>query len=149
LGELTFIEKALSQTLAYIVFFLIIATQVRRAEIPAYGRLVLVLAVITALGTLYESRTGYNVFYDLTGKLLSPIANVGPSPTNIHPIYDRPLIVGPTRHGLALASLLAIAFPFAVIRLQQARTNGRRFWILLAIFILLAASLSTQRKTAI
>jgi O-antigen ligase len=149
LGQLTFTEKALSQMLGYIAFFLIIATQVRRAEIPAYGRLVVALAIITALGTLYESRTGYNVFYDLGSKLLSPIAHVSASPTVIHPTYDRPRIVGPTKHGLALASMLAIALPFAVIRLREARTDGRRFLALLAIFILLAAALATQRKTAI
>ena len=149
LGELTFTEKALSQMLAYIAFFLIIATQVRRTEALAFGQLVFVLAIMTALGTLYESRTGYNVFYDLSSKLLGPIANVSPSPTIIHPVYDRPRIVGPTEHGLALASMLSIALPFAVIRLKNANSFRRRFWYLLAIFLLLAASLATQRKTAI
>ena len=95
LGQLTFAEKALSQVLAYIGFFMIVATQVRKSEVAAYGRLVLGLAVITALGTLYESRTGYNVFYMLGGQLLHPIATVLPSPTT-HPTYleGRKIVVG-------------------------------------------------------
>jgi O-antigen ligase/polysaccharide polymerase Wzy-like membrane protein len=151
LGQLTFAEKALSQVLAYIGFFLIVATQVRKSEVAAYGRLVLGLAVITALGTLYESRTGFNVFYILGGDLLRPIATVIPSPTNINPTFleGRKIIVGPTKHGLALASMLSIALPFAVIKLQEAKTRQKKSWYLLIICLLLAASLSTGRKTAI
>jgi O-antigen ligase len=151
LGELKFAEKALSQVLAYLAFYLIVATQVRKSEIPAYGRLILGLAVITALGTLYEARTGYNVFYELGGQLLHPIAAVAPSPTNIHPTFlqGRKIIVGPTKHGLALASMLSIALPFAVIRLSEVRTRRSRIGYLLIICLLLAASLATGRKTAI
>jgi O-antigen ligase len=151
LGELTFAEKALSQVLAYVGFFLIVATQVRKSEIPAYGRLILGLAVITALGTLYEARTGYNVFYELGGQLLRPIAAVAPSPTNIHPTFlqGRKTIVGPTRHGLALASMLSIALPFAVIRLQEVKNWRGRLTCMFIICLLLAASLATGRKTAI
>lgn len=151
LGELTFDEKALSQLLAYIAFFFIVSTQVRRSEIPAYGRLVLGLAVLTALGTLWESRTGYNVFYDLSGKLFSSIATVMPSPTNINPSFSegRKTIVGPTEHGLALASMLTMALPFAVIRMKEAKTTKGRLWFLVAIGLLLSASLATERKTAI
>ena len=151
LGELTFDEKALSQLLAYIAFFLIVATQVRRSEIPAFGKLILGLALLTALGTLWESRTGYNVFYDLSGTLFSPIAHVALSPTNINPTVTegRKTIVGPTEHGLALASMLTIALPFAVIRMGKLKTRRRQFVGLLCIGLLLAASLSTGRKTAI
>jgi O-antigen ligase len=151
LGQLTFAEKALSQVLAYVGFFLIVATQVRKSEIAAYGRLILALAVLAALGTLYESHTGYNVFYVLGGRLLSPIAKVITAPTNIHPTFEqgRATVVGPTGHGLALASMLTIALPWAVIRMQQVKTWGRKLGCLLVICLLLAASLATHRKTAI
>ena len=98
LGELSLVEKQLSALLAYIGFFLIVATQVRRSEIRAYGRFVLILAVLTSLGVLYESRTGFNVFYDWTRLVLGPIAHVIPAPTNIHPSIDegRKTVVGPT-----------------------------------------------------
>jgi O-Antigen ligase len=151
LGQLTFAEKALSQMLAYIGFFLIVATQVRRSEVAAYGKLILWLAVVTALGTLYESRTGYNVFYELGGQLLRPFARVAASPTNIHPTVEegRKIVVGPTKHGLALASMLSIALPFAVIKLSEVRSWSSRLGYLFIICLLLGASLATGRKTAI
>jgi polysaccharide biosynthesis protein PslJ len=151
LGELSLVEKQLSQVIAYVVFFLIVATQVRRTEIRAYGRLVLILAVMTSLGVLYESRTGYNIFYHLTSQLLSPIATVIPAPTNIHPTIDagRKSIVGPTQHGLALASMLTMAMPFAVIRLFEVKTRVARLGYLFIVGLIFAASLATARKTAI
>jgi O-antigen ligase len=151
LGELSLVEKRLSQMIAYVAFFLIVATQVRRSEIRAYGRLVLLLAVLTSLGVLYESRTGYNIFYHLTSQLLSPIATVIPAPTNIHPTVDagRKSIVGPTEHGLALASMLTMAMPFAVIRLFEVKSRAKRMGYLLIVGLIFAASLATARKTAI
>ena len=151
LGELSLVEKQVSALLAYVGFFLIIATQVRRSEIRAYGRFVLVLAVLTSLGVLYESRTGDNLFYHWTKTLLGPLAQVIPAPTNIHPSVDegRKIVVGPTQHGLALASMLTVAMPFAVIRLFEVKQWSKRIVYLLAIALIFAASLSTGRKTAI
>ena len=151
LGQLNLVEKRISQIVAYAVFFLIVATQVRRSEIRAYGRLVLGLAVLTSLGVLYESRSGYNVFYHWTALILHPIATVIPSPTNIHPTVDegRKTIVGPTEHGLALASMLTMALPFAVIRLFEVKTRAKKLGYLLVVGLIAAASLATARKTAI
>jgi hypothetical protein len=151
LGQLSLVEKQLSQVISYLGFFLIVATQVRRDEIRAFGRLVLGLAVITSIGVLYESRTGYNVFYHWTALLLHPVATVIPSPTNIHPTLDagRKSIVGPTQHGLALASMLTMALPFGVIRLFEVKSRLRKVLYLLAIALICAASLATARKTSI
>ena len=151
LSELALAEKRLLQLVAYVVFFLFVANTVRPTEVRSFSRLVLVLACLTAIGTLYESRTGFNVFYVWTAKLLQPIAGVIPPPTVIHPAATvaRKAIVGPTEHGLALASMLSIALPFAVIRLLEARELGRRLLYLFAIGLILAASLATARKTAI
>ncbi|HEX5194075.1 MAG TPA: glycosyltransferase [Solirubrobacteraceae bacterium] len=151
LGELSLVEKQLSQLIGYVGFFLIVATQVRRSEIRAYGRFVLILAVLTSLGVLYESRTGYNVFYDWTRSVLGPIAHVIQAPTNIHPSVDegRKIVVGPTQHGLALASMLTVAMPFAVIRLFEVKRWTARAAYLVAVGLIFAASLSTARKTAI
>jgi O-antigen ligase len=151
LGELNLVEKQLSQVISYVAFFLIVATQVRRGELRAFGRLVLVLAVITSVGVLYESRTGDNLFYHWTARLLHPIASVIPSPTNIHPTVDegRKSIVGPTQHGLALASMLTMALPFGVIRLFEVKSRLRKAGYLLVVGLICAASLATARKTAI
>lgn len=151
LGQITLTEKALAQLLAYVAFFLIVSTQLRRTELRAFGRLVMGLAVLTSLGVLYESRTGDNLFYHWTATMLRPIADVIPSPTNIHPSVDagRKSIVGPTQHGLALASMLTMAMPFGVIMVLEARTRLKRYGYLLAVALIFAASLATARKTAI
>jgi O-antigen ligase len=151
LDELGLAEKRVLQLLGYVVFFFFVATTVRPSEVRPFSRLVLVLACLTALGTLYESRTGYNVFYIWSAKVLHPIATVIPSPTIIHPdpLVQRKAIVGPTQHGLALASMLSIALPFAVIRLLEVKRPAKRLLYLFAIGVILAASLATARKTAV
>ena len=101
-------------------FFVVIAT-VRPEEMPAFSRLILALACLTAVGTIYESHTGYNVFYEWSTTLLRPLATVAPAPTDLHPMK---VVVGPTQHGLALASMLTIALPFAVLPLLEARRTG-------------------------
>ena len=113
---------------------------------PAFSRLILALACLTAVGTLYESHTGYNVFYSWSAQLLSPIATVAQSPTILHPVK---IVVGPTHHGLALASMLTIGLPFAVLPLLEARRPSERLRYLLIIGLILAADLTTDRKTAI
>jgi O-antigen ligase len=149
-GQLGSVEKALSQLLAYGVFFFVVIATVRPAEMGAYARLIMGLACVTALGTIYEANTGYNVFYIWSSNLLHPLASVAPSPTSIHTHFGNPpTIVGPTQHGLALASMLTMALPFAVLPLlESGRTGGQRVRYLIVIGLILAASLSTTEKTA-
>ena len=147
-NQLSFMEKGLSQLLAFGVFFFIVVATVRAAEMAALARLILALTCLTALGTLYEAHTGVNVFYLWSAKLLSPIASVAHAPTAIHPLYGRKIIVGPTAHGLALATLFTIALPFAVLPLLDARRAGERLRYLVVIGLILAADLSTGEKTA-
>jgi O-antigen ligase len=147
-NQLSFVEKGLAQLLAYVAFFFIVVATVRPAEMKAIGRLILSLTCLTALGTIYEAHTGYNVFYLWSTKLLSHIASVAPSPTDIHPLYGRATIVGPTQHGLALASMMTIALPFAVLPLLEAKRIRDRLMYVGAIGLILAACLSTHEKTA-
>jgi O-antigen ligase len=149
LGELTLAEKQLAELLGFVTFFFLVATIVRVSELRAWARLVLFLACLTAVGTLYESRTGFNPFYIWSAKLLSPIAKVMASPTEIHPINGRKTVVGPTEHGLALASMLTIALPFAILQLLAVKDRARRLLYIVAIGLILGASLATARKTAI
>ena len=85
-NQIGFVEKGFAQLIAYGVFFFVVIATVRPEEMPAFSRLILTLACLTALGVLYESRTGYNVFYLWSAKLLSPVATVGHSPTVLHPV---------------------------------------------------------------
>ena len=148
LNELTFAEKRLSQMLGYCIFFFIVVSTVRMAEVMAYTRLILVLTCLTAIGTLYEAHTGVNLFYTWSGKLLSPIATVVHAPTAINLRYDRPIVVGPTAHGLAVTSMLTIALPFAVLALLEAKEMRKRLVYIVVIGLILAAALATARKTA-
>ena len=148
LNELTFAEKRLSALLGYGVLFFIVVSTLRMEEIAAYARLLLALTCLTALGTLYEAHTGINLFYTWSAKLLSPIATVMHAPTSIHDPTARPTVVGPTVHGLALASMLTIALPFAVLPLLESRQIRKRVAYIVVIGLILAAELATARKTA-
>jgi hypothetical protein len=147
-NQVGFVEKGFSQLIAYGgLFFLVIAT-VRPEEMPAFSRLILALTCLTALGALYESRTGYNIFFAWSTTVLHPIATIAHPLTNIHPLYGNKTVVGPTQHGLALASMLTMGLPFAVQPLVDARGPSERLRYLLVIGLILAADLATYRKTA-
>lgn len=143
------VEKGFSQLIAYGAFFFVVIATVRPEEMPAFSRLILALTCLTALGTFYESRTGVNLFYMWSAKLLHPVATVAHSATDIHSTAGTRTVVGPTKHGLALASMLTIGLPFAVLPLLDARRMKVRVWYLLLTGLILAADLSTSRKTAI
>jgi hypothetical protein len=147
-NQLSLVEKAFSQLIAYGVFFFVVIATIRPDEMPAFSRLILALACLTALGTLYESRTGYNVFFAWSAKLLRPLATVAPPLTSIHPLYGDKVIVGPTKHGLAMASMLTMALPFALLPLLEARRPSERVRYLVVIGLILAADLSTSKRTA-
>jgi hypothetical protein len=97
---------------------------------------------------VYESRTGYNVFFTWSATILHPLATVAHPLTNIHPLSGNKTVVGPTQHGLALASMLTIGLPFAVLPLLEARRASERLRYLLLVALILSADLSTYRKTA-
>ena len=78
-NQVSFVEKGFSQLIAYGVFFFVVIATVRPEEMPAFSRLILALTFLTALGTFYESRTGYNVFYAWSAKLLQPGRDRRPS----------------------------------------------------------------------
>jgi len=144
-----FVEKAVLQLLSYVAFFFVVVKAVRTTEIPALSRLIVWLSCITSVGVLVESRRGFNAFYIWAGKLLSPIATVAPSPTNIHPTNGaRAFIVGPTDHPLALASMLTMALPFAIVPLYRATRTRDRVGYFIAIGLIVAATLATREKTA-
>jgi O-antigen ligase len=137
--------KKLSLLLCYATFFVIVATSVRKREIPRFLLLVMGLASITALGTVIEYRGGTNYFFEWTQHL--PVVNVAPPPED--PAYGRASIVGPTQHGLADAAILAMVLPFAVVFMLQARDRRRQLLYAAMVALLFAGGIATQRKTAL
>jgi hypothetical protein len=147
--ELGMSIKKLTLLFNYGLFFVIVASSIRPQEVRAFLKLTLILSVICSLGTILEYRLHYNVFYDLTAKFLrGGLFSV----QHYHLAVDeigRPLIMGPTEHPLEVATILAMALPIAVVGMMQARRPRDRILNGLAVCIIMAAEVSTYRKTSI
>jgi len=152
LGEWEFAQKKFAVLLGLVAIFAIVTVTLRVAELRPFMVLIVVLATITAAGTIYEQKTGYNVFYSTATTVLSPLATVDPAPTDISRdprSPGRPLITGPTRHALSVTSLLGMALPFAVVLAAIAPAVRRRIVWGAAACLMVAGALVTQRKSGV
>lgn len=143
--ELQLALKKMSLLACYGGFFLIVATGVRRSELRNYLLLIVVLAVITAIGTVIEYRTGANYFYSWAGHL--PFLHEMSPPNSSK--YGRPRIVGPTQHGLADVTILGMVIPLALAGVMGARKRSGKILYGLAVALLFAGAVATLRKTAL
>jgi O-antigen ligase len=146
---LAFNRLALLCAFVMLAFFAVSA--LRPEELPRFSALLVFLAALTALGVIWERRTGFNVFYEFASSLFSPIADVAPAPTEISPdpaVEARKTIVGPTEHGLAVTAMLVMTLPFALVGFIR-RTDKKRWLYAAAVALIVAAALSTERKTAV
>jgi hypothetical protein len=151
LGEWAIAQKRIAVLVALVAVFVIVTLTLRVAELRPFAVLIVVLAMITALGTIYEKKTGENLFYETATKVFSPIATVDPAPTEVDPEVSqgRPLITGPTRHPLSVTSILGMALPFAVVLAAIAPDLRRRLLWGLASCVIVAGALITQRKSGV
>lgn len=141
--------KQLPLLLAYLSLFFMVASVLRRSEIRPFLTYTLVLAVLCSVGMLVEYKTQYNVFFSLSSKLLPGIFTIATNTEGYSSDGGRLLTHGPTLHGLAAASILAMAVPIAVVRVMEAkRWHGRLLYWLLA-GVLIAGVFATQKKTAL
>jgi hypothetical protein len=147
LGELDLAVKKLFVLLSYSLLFLVVATSLRPGELRPFGLLMVGLAALAGLELLHEFRTRDNSYYNLAQSLWGHIANVAPPPSN--PAFERIDSVGPSNHGLAIVTMLAFALPYALLELWRARRRSRRIVFGLAVFLIVAGGIATQRKTAI
>ena len=83
LGELDQGSKQVTVLVSAGALFFVAATVIRPSELRNFAALIVVLASVAAIGTIYEYRTGYNVFYDLAHKLFSGLASVDPRPLGL------------------------------------------------------------------
>ncbi len=147
LGEFEQGRKQFALLLSILAVFFVVATVIRPSELRNFGVLIVVLASVAAIGTIYEYRTDTNVFYDLADTLFGGFASVEPPPS---PTLDsRAETFGPTQHGLAIATMLTLALPFAVIGLTSARVRARKILYGFAVALIFAGAVCTQRKTSI
>lgn len=145
--ELSGAIKRLSVLGSWVVLFFVVATTVRPRELDAFVRLLLGLAAITAIGVLYEYFTGRNLFFEWWSAIVpDSVFQLRPEPTTPNRFVAQP-ITGPMQHALALATTMAIALSFAVVRLLQSRTTRDRAIRGALTFLLLLAVFATSRKT--
>jgi hypothetical protein len=152
IGDFDLAEKRFGLLGSFLVLSWFTLTALRFEDLRGFATYLIGLGAVTAFGILIERHTGYNAFYNWSGTILKPIANVAPSPTNIHPEFGsdgRVTVVGPTLHGLAATAMLVMVMPFALVRVFDA-TSRRMWWLnALAFTLMLAAAASTDRKTAL
>ena len=146
LGELELGVRKLALLLSYLALFVVVASSVRPSEVRPLMNLMCGLAVLTAIGVIWEYRTEYNFFFEGLGKVI-PI-NLPPELHSSDSIGRRS-VIGPTIHPLAPAMMMACALPYALISLYESRELRRKIIWGLAATIMIAAALATQRKTSI
>jgi hypothetical protein len=149
-GELMLPIKKLPLLVSYMSIFVIVASSVRRTEVPAFLTYTLVLAVIVALGIVVEYRFQTNVFTSWTQKLLPPVFKYTANLTgNGLDTLGRRWIAGPTAYGVEAIGMMAMALPIAIVGIIGSPTRRRRILYGLAIAVLLAGIFATQRKSAL
>lgn len=141
--------KKLTLLLSYAMLFVIVASTVRRPEVPAFLRFSLGLAVLTALGVIWEYRFHYNVFYDLPHKLLPGIFTVAQASVDVRDDIGRVMTFGPTDHPLEITGMLTMALPIALVGILGTRERRHQVLYGIAACVLLAAAISTYRKSAL
>lgn len=134
---------------SYLVFFAIAASTVRRTEIHAFLTYTLWLAVLCAIGTIVEYRFHYNVFYAMTRQILpGGVFSVGSAESSAVDDIGRRIIRGPGEVPLEAVTMMSMALPLALTGILRSEKGGRRLLYSLAACLLLAAIVSTYRKSA-
>ena len=149
-GELTLSLKQLPLLVSYVSLFVVVASGVRRTEVPAFLNYTLILAVLCSLGMIYEYRFDTNLFYQWSDKLLPGFFTVsGQVAGGAVDELGRRLVRGPADVSLEAVGMLCMAFPVALVGLLQSTNWRRRTLYALAICLLVAAMVATYRKSAL
>jgi hypothetical protein len=150
-GELDLALKKLPLLVSYVSLFVIVASSVRRSEVPAFMTYTLVLAVICGIGIIIEYRLHENLFNVWSQKLFPPGVFQFVADGNGLGVdsLGRRWIVGPAGFGVETIGMLAMAMPIAVVRLLGAPNRTRKVLYGLAIVVLFAGMFATQRKSAL
>ncbi|MCW3000062.1 MAG: hypothetical protein JWN65_3611 [Solirubrobacterales bacterium] len=141
--------KRLPLLVAYASVFFVAASVVRPAEVPRFLRFTLGLAVLCAIGMVWEYRLEYNVFYDLPARFLPGVFDVAREDTSGVDTIGRRVVSGPGEVPLEAVAMLSMALPVALVEALRAGRRSRRVLYLLAACLLTAAVLATYRKSAL
>ena len=146
--ELPLALKKLPLLFSYMSLFVITASAVRRGEVCAFLSYTLVLAVICALGIVYEYRFKQNLFWTWWSHLPGFTLN-GQVSGGLVDSIGRLQVRGPGEAPLEAVAMLTMALPIALVRLLDAREWRERVMYGAAGAMLMAAVLATDRKSAI
>lgn len=142
--------KKLPLIVSYVSLFVITASAVRRSEVRAFLRYTLVLAVLCALGMIYEYRFKQNLFWDWSDKLLPGIFTVGGQlDAGAVDHLGRRLVRGPAEAPLEAVAMLTMALPIALVGLIHSGRWRERILYSVAACALVAATFATYRKSAL
>ncbi len=147
--ELGLAVKKLTLLGAFFSIFLVVASVVRPAEVRSFMTLTLALAVVCALGILWEYRFGTNVFYSWSAKFLPGFFQVTTLDTTGFDEIGRRAVAGPADLSLEAVGMLSMAIPIAFVRAMHADRTRERVLCGLAICLLLGAMIATYRKSAL
>ena len=145
LEEFDSAAKRVGVLLIYAAFFFAAIALMRPSEVPRFAALVVGLASVTAVGVIYEYRSGTNLFFDWSSTLLPAGFDVGNEPAD--PEFGRELINGPTEHAISAATMFAMALPFAIMGFVRSKVTRDRVLFAIATALILGASFATIRKT--
>ena len=149
-GELMLAVKKLPLLVSYMSVFVIVASSVRRSEVPAYLKYTLVLSVVVAVGIVIEYRFRMNVFTTLTQRLLPPLFEYTADTTGDGiDSLGRRWVAGPTAYGVEAVGMMAMALPIGILGVISSAGRGRQLLYGLAIAALIAGMFATQRKSAL
>ena len=148
LGELQVSVKQVALLASYGLFFCLVASIIRPAEVPHFIRLMVGLAAVLAIMTNLEYRLEVNPFYDWTSTLLGPLVQV---PLDLHTIdySGRTTVYASMEHPLELALVLNLAVPFAFVSVLESTERRARMLRLALTGLLFAGIFATQRKTGL
>lgn len=139
--------KKLLVLVTFFAFFVIAASVLRPGEVRPLLKLMVVLGVICALGTLLERQTRWDIFYAPWIALHVPL--VKPPEMDVLDDIGRLGVVGPTSQPLELATLLALVLPPAIVFTLESRTRRQRIMWLTAVGFVLGGAVATARKTSV
>ena len=134
---------------SYLSVFFMVASAVRPEEVRAFLKLNFFLAVILAIGMIIEYRFDYNVFYTLSKQLLPSVFTVTTINAGAVDGLGRRLVQGSSGDPLEAVAMLCVGVAIATVLFIQSKERGHRFWYGLALCLMLAAMVSTFRKSAL
>jgi hypothetical protein len=147
--ELSLAVKKLTLLAAFFTVFLLVASVVRPSELRPFLTLTLGLAVVCALGVLWEYRFGTNLFYTWSARLLPGFFEVAPVDTTAVDEIGRRAVSGPADLSLEVVGMLSMALPIALVRVMHSDKARERLLCGLATCVMLGAMVATYRKSAL